>query len=210
MLGQKLVLTNVLLFINISGGNDQVLRPFAGLLIGLLGLTLQFITQPFRKPTDDALNCAVQIVLVLFFTLGIIIKLCDTGASCSALVGVDSSYNASVAMICAGLLVLMIPIGMFIHQLHFARSTPILRDASTMEPPVLLLAKGERYHLFLCGARPLQPRAHCYAYVCLTLGRSHIWATGQDQCAVLKRQLQLLLPGIMYGTIVLEPGATSE
>jgi hypothetical protein len=44
-----------------------------------------------------------------------------------------------------------------------------------MEPPVLLLRAGERYHLFL----------------------SHVWSTGQDQCAVIKRQLQLLLPGVV-------------
>ena len=35
----------------------------------------------------------------------------------------------------------------------------------------------------------------------LSIGRSHIWSTGQDQCAVIKRQLQLLLPGIMRVTI---------
>ena len=27
--------------------------------------------------------------------------------------------------------------------------------------------------------------------------RSHIWSTGQDQCAIIKRQLQLLLPGVI-------------
>ena len=27
--------------------------------------------------------------------------------------------------------------------------------------------------------------------------RSHIWSTGQDQVAVIKRQLQLLLPGVI-------------
>ena len=27
--------------------------------------------------------------------------------------------------------------------------------------------------------------------------RGSIWATGQDQCAVIKRQLQLLLPGVV-------------
>ena len=148
---QKLVLTNVVLFFNISGGSDQILRLIVGLLVTLLGLTLQLLTQPFRKPSDDALNCVVQLVLVLFFTLGIMVKLCDTGASCTALVGVSSAYDASVVMICAGLLVLLIPIGMFVRQLLFARAVAILRDASTMEPPILLLGKDERYHLFLCA-----------------------------------------------------------
>eukprot|EP00964_Phaeocystis_antarctica_P041728 scaffold23879_cov71-Phaeocystis_antarctica.AAC.3 len=27
--------------------------------------------------------------------------------------------------------------------------------------------------------------------------RSHIWSTGQDQVAIIKRQLQLLLPGVI-------------
>ncbi len=39
--------------------------------------------------------------------------------------------------------------------------------------PELTLAKGRKYHLFL----------------------SHVWATGQDQVAVIKRQIQMLLPG---------------
>jgi hypothetical protein len=173
-LGQKLVLTNVLLFVNIGGGSDQILRPLIGMLIALLGLTLQFIVQPFRKQSDDDMSCAVQLMLVLFFTLGIMINICDKG-SCSDLVGLNDAYEVSVVMICAGLLVLLVPICMFIRQLLLARAVPILRDASTMEPPSLLLGKGQRYHLFL----------------------SHIWSTGQDQCAVIKRQLQLLLPGVV-------------
>ena len=57
VLGQKLVLTNVLLFANISDGNDKILRLILGLLIALLGLTVQFITQPFKKSSDDNVYC---------------------------------------------------------------------------------------------------------------------------------------------------------
>ena len=52
-----------------------------------------------------------------------------------------------------------------------------LRDGTLVQPP--LLEKQQLWHIFL----------------------SHIWSTGQDQCAVIKRQLQLLLPGIMRVTI---------
>jgi len=48
-----------------------------------------------------------------------------------------------------------------------------LRVEKTGLLPVLSLAEGHRYHLFL----------------------SHIWATGQDQVAVIKRRLATLLPG---------------
>ena len=197
VLGQKLVLTNVLLFANISDGNDKILRLILGLLIALLGLTVQFITQPFKKSSDDNVYCVVQLMLVLFFALGIMVKLCDTGDSCSELVGVASAYEVSVVMICGSFLVLAIPMGMLARQLVLAQAVPVLRDARTMEPPELLLRKGERYHLFLCAIphfMALSPNNHTHKF--FRWGRSHVWSTGQDQCAVIKRQLQLLLPGI--------------
>ena len=199
------VLTNFVLFINF-GGNDQLLRLLVGQLIALLDLTLQQQTQPFRKQSDDALSCVVQLMLVLFFALGIVIKLCGKDGFCSSVVGIDSAYTASVLMICVGLVGVLVPIGMVVHQLIFARPAPILRDARTMEPPKLLLGKGERYHLFLCtptdtnhtGPTTLLLTATFQAHpMCVRDRRSHIWSTGQDQCAIIKRQLQLLLPGVI-------------
>jgi len=162
------------LFINF-GSNDQLLRLLVGLLIALFDQFQSLQTQPFRKRSDNALNGVIQLMLVLFFLLGIVVKLCDTDGVCESVVGIDSAYEASVLMICAGLVGVLVPIGMVVHQLFFSRPVPILRDARTMEPPKLLLGEGERYHLFL----------------------SHIWSTGQDQCANIKRQLQLLLPGVI-------------
>ena len=143
------MLTNFVLFINF-GGNDQLLRLLVGLLVAFFSLTLQQQTQPFRKRSDDALSCMVQLMLVLFFILGIVLKLCDTDEFCSSVVGIDSAYAASVFMICVGLTGVRVPIGMVVHQLFFARRVPMLRDAHTMEPPELLLGEDERYHLFLC------------------------------------------------------------
>ena len=192
------VLTNFVLCINF-GSNGQLLRLLVGLLIALLDLTLQQQTQPFRKRSDDALSCVVQLMLVLFFALGIVLKLCDTDKSCSSVVGIDSAYTASVLMICVGLIGVLVPIGMVVHQLFFARPVPILRDARTMEPPELLLGKGDRYHLFLCATdtNQLIPTATLQEQAIPCGRRSHIWSTGQDQCAIIKRQLQLLLPGVI-------------
>jgi hypothetical protein len=191
-LGQKLVLTNFLLLVNLGeDGGNKLLRLFIGLLIALFGLTLQLILQPFRKHTDDAIACVVRLMLVLFFIMGIMIKLCDTdgvntvhslldaqveaSAFCFTLVGVHTAEAVAWLIFCAGLLVVLVPFGLLVQKLAFSQSIPILRDAQTMEPPMLLLRAGERYHLFL----------------------SHVWSTGQDQCAVIKRQLQLLLPGVV-------------
>ena len=199
------MLTSFVLFINF-GGNDQLLRLLVGLLMAFFGLTLQQQTQPFRKRSDDALSYVVQLMLVLFFILGIVLKLCDTDEFCSSVVGLDSAYTASVLMICVTLVGVLVPIGMVVHQLFFARPVPILRDMRTMEPPKLLLGEGDRYHLFLCPShhtqtrtKPLDPiQPHVPKRTVPPCGRrSHIWSTGQDQCAVIKRQLQLLLPGII-------------
>ena len=150
------VLTNFVLCINF-GSNGQLLRLLVGLLIALLDLTLQQQTQPFRKRSDDALNCVVQLMLVLFFVLGIVVKLCDTDESCSSVVGIDSAYTVSLLIFFVGLFGVLAPIGMVAQKLFFARPVPILRDARTMEPPKLLLSEGERYHLFLCPTDTTEP-----------------------------------------------------
>ena len=51
---------------------------------------------------------------------------------------------------------------------------PTFKLVSTGNRPELALSKGHKWHLFL----------------------SHIWGTGQDQCATIKRQLCLLMPGV--------------
>ena len=151
------VLTNFVLFINF-GGDAQLLRLLVGLLIAFFSLTLQQQTQPFRKRSDDALSSVVELMLVLFFILGIVLKLCDTAEACSSVVGLDSAYTASVLMICMALIGVLVPIGMVVHRLFFARRVPILRDAHTKEPPELLLGEDERYHLFLCPSHLTQTR----------------------------------------------------
>ena len=67
--------------------------------------------------TDDALNCLIQVMLVLFFLLGIILRLCDDEGgdaifslldakekdSCSILVGIKSDLAAPILMFVAQL-----------------------------------------------------------------------------------------------------------
>ena len=61
------------------------------------------------------------------------------------------------------------------HKLHRQRDHLLLRWQKTGLPPVLpRLASEQHYHLFL----------------------SHTWKSGQDQVAVIKRQLSAMLPGV--------------
>ena len=63
---------------------------------------------------------------------------------------------------------------MVTRQLITAARLPVVKLVSTKHPPDLTLHAAHRWHLFL----------------------SHIWGTGQDQCATIKRQLLLLMPGV--------------
>ena len=60
------------------------------------------------------------------------------------------------------------------HQLAKSARAPIIRLKATKAPPELKLRPEHRWHMFL----------------------SHIWGSGQDQCATIKRQLCLLMPGV--------------
>lgn len=173
----KLLLTNFLLFVNFESGSDKFLRLFIGLLIAIFALTTQLVLRPFRKASDDAIASVVRLLQVLFFVLGIMVKLCETEGplaiyrlldakvedSCGTLVGVATSYSVSVLILFAGLMAVLVPLGMLTWQLAFSRAIPILRVASTMEPPVVLLRKGERYHLFLCATPPEASAGPCNA-----------------------------------------------
>ena len=64
--------------------------------------------------------------------------------------------------------------GLCAYFIATSRAAKVFRLIETNEPPLLPLASGHVYHLFL----------------------SHIWGSGQDQVAVVKRQLQLYLPGV--------------
>ena len=57
-------------------------------------------------------------------------------------------------------------------QVVAAARQPVIKLAATKRTPELQLQPRQRWHLFL----------------------SHVWSSGQDQCATIKRQLTLLLP----------------
>ena len=113
-------------------------------------------------------------MLVLFFIMGIMVKLCDIEGTntihslldpkivamdfCFTLVGVTTTSVVAWMIFCAGLLVVLVPLGMFVQNLALSQKIPILRDAHTMEPPELLLGEDERYHLFLCPSHLTQTR----------------------------------------------------
>ena len=82
-------------------------------------------------------------------------------------------HLVTVGMMAAILMALILAAVMAAQQIAQAASVPTIRLQRTKAPPDLPLADGHRWHMFL----------------------SHIWATGQDQCATIRRQLRIMLPG---------------
>ena len=70
---------------------------------------MQLIVQPFHRQSDDVVASVVRLMMVLFFILGIMVKLCDEEGpdtvsslldarieeSCSTLVGMATAYTRS-------------------------------------------------------------------------------------------------------------------
>ena len=79
----------------------------------------------------------------------------------------------TVGMMGSILMAMAMAAAMAAQQIVEAARMPTIRLQSTKAPPDLPLAKEHRWHMFL----------------------SHIWGTGQDQCATIKRQLKIMLPG---------------
>ena len=93
-----------------------------------------------------------------------------------------------------GTLLIVIPLftyGMMVivivASLVFVRRLPLIHDAANGRPVVLSLERQHKYHLFL----------------------SHIWGSGQDQVATIKRQLCLLVPGVSIFLDVRSPCISS-
>ena len=175
---QRLVLTGwVVFFIPIE---SDVWRIFIGLLttIGYLSL-IQFV-QPYKRADINTLAIATQFSLVCVFLGGAFIKLLSgDGAESVTCDGTDDASCASsstvftivVIMVVFNFSVLTMYVSLTVYQLSTSYVLPSIRLVATGQVPELKLEEGQRYHLFL----------------------SHVWSSGQDQMATVKRELQLLL-----------------
>ena len=108
----------------------------------------------------------------------------------------------TIGMIAAIVFALVVAAAMTAKQLVDAARVPTLRLETTHASPELSLAQGHRWHMFLCaprrGREPTDNVPHEYprAPFPANARRSHVWTTGQDQCATIKRQLTLLMPDV--------------
>jgi hypothetical protein len=177
----KLLLTSFILLVDSDGGSSKLARLLIGSLASVLFLTLTAMTRPYQRRADDALAATAQLMLSMNFISGIAIKICsstDEGGAgwgeCADIVGWESATQATLFMVVISATMLGLTLLMIGWQMATAPRKKLLRVRATKLAPQLVLSRHHTWHCFL----------------------SHIWSSGQDQVAVIKRQLQLLLPSL--------------
>ena len=162
----------------LTGQIEQLLIAFFFSLFYLLVIS---ITSPFRSIADDVVGKVCNSGLVAIFFFALVLKI----GSLTDVIEIHLThqlrtrftYNVplvSIGMTAACAVALAITAAAAAQQGIRAAQRPILQLRSTSAPPVLSLKHNMHWHLFL----------------------SHIWGSGQDQCATIKRQLSLLLPDV--------------
>ena len=144
-------------------------------------MVLLLLLQPFRRVDLNVLaSVAVQFSLVTIFLGGLFLKMFQEWSHWTSVrlairvVGVSSEEWIVSLLILVNFVVLALFVAVTIYQGFATRDLSSLRFSDNGQVPELRAAPSIKYHLFL----------------------SHIWASGQDQVANIKRQLQLLLPGV--------------
>ncbi len=159
-----------------------LIRIQCGLLTTLAYMTILSYLKPFKRDDLDVLSLGAQLAILGFFFGALNIRLHtdlvtvrpEDDALAQLITGFSDDFMLSLVIFALNVAVFLIFCAMTAYQVVTTAQTTTLLLVGSNRPPELRLTSGRRYHLFL----------------------SHVWASGQDQTAVIKRQLQLLLPGI--------------
>ncbi|EOD14550.1 hypothetical protein EMIHUDRAFT_196951 [Emiliania huxleyi CCMP1516] len=176
-LARKLVLTGFVLLIPEEEGFRRLM---VATVICCFYAVVLAVVRPYKRVEDDCLAVATSLVLLLFFlvanwtTIFLAIKERSGIDDADAVLGIDKLdgvVNGMIVLVAFALLIFLV--GAIVAARRVAM-VPTIRLVSDRQQPELTLARGHTWHLF----------------------NSHIWSTGQDAAAVIKKQLQLLIPDI--------------
>jgi hypothetical protein len=178
---QRLIISGWLLLIP---AHYDAWRIFVGLLTAVGYLTLLQFVRPYKRAATNAIAIAAQFSLVCVFLGGTFIKVfanSNDDVDCGSAADGDNDKRNDDAvmrvvaiMIFFNFLVLLLFFTLAAYQFATRDVLPSVRFIATRHLPELRLKPSQTWHIFL----------------------SHIWSSGQDQMASVKRQLLLLLPGV--------------
>ena len=171
----RLVLVGFVLLIR-----EELWRLLAGTMVALMYLVVIQLVRPYKRNDVNMMAIGTQFCLVCVFMGATFVKVFNDLETTYGLddaqefTGFDSSHRIVVAMIAFNLVVLIMIGSLTLYELSHEDSLPTVRRIGTKMVPELEASAAIKWHLFL----------------------SHVWSSGQDQMAIVKRQLLLLLPGI--------------
>ena len=174
---QRILLCGALLCI--PDQNAQ-LRLQSALLLSVVFLVVIMLAMPFFRLLHDYLALIANFTLVCIFLGATSVNLYEDMAkylpteTVGQILGLDSPDVYLTCMLVFTLAVISIAVFALLQQLATQRSQAVLVSERTGLRPTLLLREGEFYHMFL----------------------SHIWSSGQDQVALIKKLMQQLVPGV--------------
>jgi len=167
-LARKLTLTG---FVVLIDEQHRAYRTLVALLLSLCFLVVQPILKPFQAAFNNWLAFIMRAAETLIFLAVLLFNLC--GETCATFVRGDSLVLFFLVVSSAILLCTLLSLLYLLVQ-EYTATTGLLHLHSTGAPPQLTLSEDIVYHGFV----------------------SHTWGSGQDQAAVIKRQLQLCLRGV--------------
>eukprot|EP00322_Chrysochromulina_rotalis_P031368 CAMPEP_0115875040 /NCGR_PEP_ID=MMETSP0287-20121206/24876_1 /TAXON_ID=412157 /ORGANISM="Chrysochromulina rotalis, Strain UIO044" /LENGTH=901 /DNA_ID=CAMNT_0003330259 /DNA_START=255 /DNA_END=2960 /DNA_ORIENTATION=- len=184
-LGRKLFLTG---FVFLIPQKDSIIRLVIAILISVGHVLLLRATAPYRQVSTTFVATATSLTLLSVLFVALLIRMNNevedlldllshtsdiSGAQFADNLNQDSVGTLSDVILAGNFMIVCLFFGLLIQRLrHENKQFSTLREQSG-EPPRLALDDGKRWHVFL----------------------SHNWAN-QDAVATIKRNLQLLLPGV--------------
>ena len=172
--GKKLFLVGIMVRVR----NDTIVQLGVAMIFTMVFMLTASIASPYRKKENDyfAVTCNFSLTAIFLFCTMLKVKTVaetlDPGELYDRLYFDDFVIGGCLFVCVFGALIMACALS--VQTIIEAARVPTFRLAATGNRPELALAKGHKWHLFL----------------------SHIWGTGQDQCATIKRQLCLLLIGV--------------
>ena len=169
----------------VTNNSVPISRLVCGAVIGQLFLFAILWARPYRKSVDNLVSAMVHITVVGLLLTGCLIeihqraRLLDTYVSqayvSSVILGFESVEDwLALVFFSIPVVTIVTMIAVVVLKLVLAKFPKTMHDKETGDMVKLSLERHQKYHTFL----------------------SHIWGTGQDQVAAIKRQLCLLVPGI--------------
>jgi hypothetical protein len=168
---RKLFLTGYVMLFDKSFLNARLI---AALVVTFMFRELADFRDPFRDVVSGRLFELQQMMLVVIFITGFLLRLCDDpvyGQDLCRSIGFEDAFGLSLFCVIWILVLFGVVVTLIVVKLLEHSNSTTLRLKNGKEP-TLTLAPEHSYHTFV----------------------SHIWSSGQDQAAVIKRQLEHLLP----------------